>query len=142
MRGIAYRVLCGGLGIGLLVFGLSLIGTWFGALRTDAAPAIPGVAMDPTALYFMAFTGCALVGWGGSLLGVLRHPASGRAVGTASAAALVLSAAFRLAAWAADRFPFPGNLPLAEAGLLFALAVALLWLRPQRPGRVAPRRPI
>ena len=39
MRGIAYRVLCGGLGIGLLVFGLSLIGTWFGALRTDAAGA-------------------------------------------------------------------------------------------------------
>jgi len=118
MKGIAYRVLCGGLGLGLMLFGLGFVLAYFAAIGPGAGETIPGVPMGPPALYFMAFSGCALVGWGGGLLGVLRDPGSpaSRAIGTGDS-------------------PFPGNLPRIEAGLMLLLALAFLWLRPERAGR-------
>lgn len=137
MKGIAYRVLCGGLGLGLMLFGLGFVMSYFAALGPGAGETIPGVAMGPPALYFMAFSGSALVGWGGALLGVLRDPGSpaSRAIGTATTAALVLSAVYRIAAWFMGESPFPGNLPRVEAGLMLLLAFAFLWLRPERMDR-------
>ena len=137
MKGIAYRVLCGGIGLGLMLFGLGFVLSYFVALGPGASETMPGLAMGPPALYFMAFSGSALVGWGGALLGVLRDPASptSRAIGTATTAALALSAAYRIAAWFMGESPFPGNLPRVEAGLMLLLALAFLWLRPRRTGR-------
>ena len=137
MRGIAYRVLCGGVGLGLMLFGMGFVLSYFAALGPGAGETIPGVVMGPPALYFMAFSGCALVGWGGALFGVLRDstsPAS-RAIGTSTTLALVLSAAYRIGAWFMGESPFPGDLPRVEAGLMLLLALAFLWLRPDRPGR-------
>jgi hypothetical protein len=131
---MAYRVLCGGVGLGLLLFGVALVLAYFSALGPNAGETFPGVPMGPPALYFMAFCGCALVGWGGALVGVLRDPisAAGRAIGTATTLALVLSAVYRMAAWFMGESPFSGNLPLAEAGAMLGIALAFVWLRPPR----------
>jgi len=135
MKGIAFRVLCGGTGLGLVIIGLGFVLAYVSALAPDAAEVVPGMPMGPPALYFMAFAGCALVGWGGSLLGALRNPGSALAVTSATVAALVLSAAYRMAAWFTGDSPFPGNLPRIEAGVFLLLALAFLWLRPRRAGR-------
>jgi len=136
MHGVAYRVLCAGLGLGLCLFGGAMVLAYFSALGPGAGETIPGVPMGPPALYFMAFAGCALVGWGGALVGVLRDPASGRAIGTATSLALVLSAVYRMAAWFMGESPFPGRLPLVEAASMLLLALAFVWLRPARVGAV------
>ncbi len=124
----AYRVLSGGLGIALLLFGAVLTASFFGFQRPGSTPAIP---TGPVGYYFVAFTGCALIGWGGGLLGVVRQPAAGRTVGTTTALVLVLMAAVRITAWVVgDYSEWLGDLPRAEAACLLLLALAFIWLRP------------
>jgi hypothetical protein len=135
MKTLAYRVLCAGTGLGLVIFGFALVLAYFSALGPDASETIAGMSMGPPGLYFMAFTGCALVGWGGSLLAVLRAPSSAGVIGNATTLALVLSALYRMAAWLMSEFPLPGKLPLVEAGVMLLLALAFLWLRPSRADR-------
>lgn len=124
----AYAVLCGGLGIALLLVGFAFFAAFF--LYHAPASDLP-IPTGPTGFYFVAFTGCALVGWGGALLATARHPALGRGVGTATALALVLSAVYRMLAWLlGDYAAWLGNTPRVEAALFLLLALAFVWLRP------------
>ena len=126
----AYRVLSGVLGVMLVVVGFVLFATFFLYQQPGGSPP---VQTGPVGHYFVAFAGCALVGWGGGLLGAARHPRSGRSVGTATALALVLSAVYRMVAWTIGDYHLWGQLPRVEAALFLLLALGFVWLRPAAP---------
>ncbi len=132
---MAYRVLCGLFGAALLAVGLLFFLQFFAYQEPGSEPAIP---TGPVGHYFVAFTGCALVGWAGGLLGAARHPGAGRTVGTVTAFALVLSAVYRMVVWLIGHYHvFLGSLPRVEAALFLLLALAFVWLRPPHPGKEA-----
>ena len=115
---------------GLLLF-VSFLG--YHAPNSEA-----GIPTGPVGFYFVAFSGCALLGWGGSLLATARQPWTGRGIGSATAFALVLSAVYRMLGWlVGDYYAFAGELLRIEAALFLVLALAFLWLRPARPATVA-----
>lgn len=127
MRG--YRVLCGGIGGLLLLAGLAMTFSFFRASMPGAAMEGP-IPVGPGGVYFIAFTGCALVAWGGGLLGAVKRPEAGRTIGTFSALALVLMAMVRIFAWLMGDYAYLGDLPRGEAALFLVLALAFVWLRP------------
>ena len=92
MKLLAYRILAGGVGALFIAAGLMAFAAFFGYQQ---AGSVPGIPTGPVGYYFVAFSGCAMVGWGGGLLGAARRPASGRTVGTATAFALVMMAVYR-----------------------------------------------
>ncbi len=123
-----YRVLIGSLAIAFAVFGLALVGTFFGYQRPDSVPTIP---TGPVGHYFVAFTGCAMLGWAGGLLGAARNPMASRSVSTTTAYVLTLMAVIRMVAWLiGDYAAWLGDLPRSEATLFLLLALALVWVRP------------
>ncbi len=124
-----YRVLCGGLGGLLVLAGLALTLSFFRASMPGAVMSGP-IPVGPGGVYFIAFTGCALVGWGGGLLGAARRPAASRTVGTLSALALVLMSLVRIFAWVMGDYAYLGNLLRGEAAIFLLLALAFVWLRP------------
>lgn len=129
-RARAYRLLSGVLGTLFALGGLLFFIAFF---RYQAPGSTPVIPTGPVGHYFVAFTGCALVGWGGGLLGAARDPAAGRTVGTATALALVLSAVYRMASWViGDYYVWLGDLPRIEAAVLLILALLFVWLRPPR----------
>jgi hypothetical protein len=131
----AYRVLCGAIGIAFVGFGLVSFASFFAFHAPDSDLPIP---TGPTGFYFVAFTGCALVGWGGSLVASLRDAATARTVGSVTAFSLVLMAVYRMAGWVVgDYYVWVGDLIRSEAILFLLLALALVWLRP-RPVEAEP----
>lgn len=123
-----YRVLLGTLAIASMLFGLALVVSFFAYQRPGAEPGIP---TGPVGHYFVAFTGCALIGWGGGLLGAARAPFASRTVATTTVFALILMALVRMVAWlVGDYAVWLGDLPRTEATLLLVIAIALVWLRP------------
>ena len=128
-RVTGYRVLCGAAGVLFTAAGLFCFGGFFRASAPggDAGGPIP---LGIGGVYFLAFTGCALVGWGGALIGAARQPRTHRTVGTATALALVMMAVYRIAAWFLGDYAFLGNLLRGEAAFLLLLALAFVWLRP------------
>jgi hypothetical protein len=124
-----YRALCGAVGV---LFAASGVGFVAAFLRAQAPGGEVGgpIPLGVGGIYFLAFTGCALVGWGGSLIGAARQPRTHRTVGTATALALVMMAAYRIAAWFLGDYAFLGNLLRVEAAVLLLLALAFVWLRP------------
>ncbi len=123
-----YRFLMGTLGIALLVFGAAMVVSFFLYQRPNS---VPGIPTGPVGHYFVAFTGCALLGWSGGLLGAARDPMGSRTVGTMTVFVLGLMAFVRMVAWfIGDYTAWLGDLPLTEATILLLLAVALVWLRP------------
>lgn len=134
-RETGYRILCGALGVLMVLAGVVFFVTFFGYQRPGSTPAL---RTGPVGHYFVAFTGCALIGWAGGLLGAARTPGTGRTVGTLTAFALVLSALYRMLAWViGDYYVMLGELPRIEAGLFLLLALGFVWLRPPAPGRQA-----
>ena len=123
-----YRVLIGSLGIAFGMFGFALVGTFFGYQRPDSIPVIP---TGPVGHYFVAFTGCAMLGWAGGLLGAARNPMQSRSVSTVTAFVLALMAVIRMVAWLiGDYSAWLGDLPRSEATVFLLLALALVWVRP------------
>jgi hypothetical protein len=89
------------------------------------------IPTGPIGHYFVAFTGCALIGWAGGLIGAARDPWSSRSVGTMTAFVLALMAVIRMVAWlVGDYSAWLGDLPRQEAAILLLIALALVWLRP------------
>jgi hypothetical protein len=130
-----YRVLVGSLGIAILIFGLALIGAFFAYQRPNAAPLIP---TGPIGHYFVAFTGCALLGWAGGLIGAARDPMASRTVSTTTVFVLTLMALIRMFAWIlGDYSGWLGDLPRTEASLFLLVALALVWTRPTVADTVA-----
>jgi hypothetical protein len=133
MKGLrGYRVLCGALGGLFLLRGLVLTFSFFraqapGAVLKGPLPARPG------GVHFMGFSGCALIGWGGGLLGAARRSASHRTLGTVSAVALVLMALIRITAWVMGDYSALGDVLRGEAVVFLLLALAFVWLRPPPP---------
>jgi len=129
--GGAYRALCGGLGGLLVVVGAAFFVGFFRALLPGGE--VPGpLPVGPNGAYFIAFTGCALIGWGGGLLGAARHPEAGRTIGTATAVALVFSALYRIFGWFMGDYAGLGDLLRVEAAVFLLLALAFVWLRPPK----------
>jgi hypothetical protein len=123
-----YRIVMGSMGIALLIFGLGLVATFFAYQRPNSIPMVP---TGPIGHYFVAFTGCALIGWAGGLIGAARDPFASRSVGTTTAFVLALMAVIRMLAWwVGDYAAWLGDLPRTEATLFLLLAIALVWLRP------------
>ncbi len=125
-----YRVLMGTLGIAWVVFGLGLVVAFFLYQRPGSLPLIQ---TGPIGHYFVAFAGCALMGWGGAMLGAARDPVSlaSRTVGTATAFVFVLMALVRMVAWGiGDYTSWLGDVPRQEAAGFLGLAFLLVWLRP------------
>lgn len=133
-RLVVYRWLCGVVGGLWILAGLGLLLSYFQAMAPGGA-ADQVMPMGPSAIYFAAFTGCALVGWGGGLIGAARRPDAGRTVGTITSFALVLMAVYRIAGWLMGDYAFLGNLLRIEAAIFLLLALAFVWLRP--PAQVA-----
>ena len=126
---LAYRIVCGLLGGLFVLFGLGALGSFLGYQAPNGAPPEP-FEIGPHGMYFVAFTGCALIGWGGALVGAARRPAHSRTIGTVSAFALVLMAVYRMLAWLVGDYAALGDLLRVEAALFLVLALALVWLRP------------
>ena len=124
-----YRIVCGLVGVLFIVVGLATFGAFFGYHMPGGGPPEP-FEIGPHGMYFVAFTGCALVGWGGSLLSAARQPAGTRMVGTVSAFALVLMAVYRMAAWLVGDYAALGEILRVEAAVFLLIALALVWLRP------------
>ena len=123
-----YRLLMGTLGVAVLVFGIGLVATFVLYQRPNSVPAIP---TGPVGHYFVAFTGCALMGWAGGLIGAARDPFSSRTVGTMTAFVMGLMAVIRMLAWfVGDYWAWLGDLPRTEASALLLVSLALVWLRP------------
>lgn len=96
----------------------------------------------PTGVYFVAFAGFAMIGWGGCLIAAAKRPEIGRSIGTATALALVLGAVIRMLAWfVGDYYVFPGAALRVEATAFLILALAFLWLRPPQPAVDGEARP-
>ena len=128
VRLLPYRVLSGVVGLLFIAGGLMLFASFFLYQETDS---VPGIPTGPVGHYFIAFSGCAMVGWGGGLIGAARNPATGRTGGTATALALVRMGLYRMVAWiVGDYYEWLGELARAEAVLFFAMALAFVWLRP------------
>ena len=128
-----YRFLCGLLGGVFVLVGLTAVAGFFAYHMPGSDPAIP---TGPVGFYFIAFSGCALVAWGGCLFAATRRPENARGIGTATAFGLVLAAVCRMAAWlVGDYHVFPGELLRAEAAAMLVLAMAFIWLRPPLVGR-------
>ena len=94
--------------------------------------------MGPLGHYFAAFAGCALVGWGGSLLAGARDLATGRLLAPITAFGLALLALYRMLGWfMGDYHAWAGELLRYEAALFLVLALAFVWLRPAPERRIA-----
>jgi len=123
-----YRLLMGSLGVAVLIFGIGLVVSFFLYQRPNSVPAIP---TGPVGHYFVAFTGCALMGWAGGLIGAARDPLSSRTVGTITAFVIALMAVVRMIAWfVGDYWVWLGDLPRTEASVFLLISLALVWLRP------------
>lgn len=124
-----FRVLSGLTGSAFMLLGLALVASFFGYQDQGSAPSF---STGPVGHYFIAFSGCALLGWGGALLGAARNPLANRAIAASTALALVLMSVVRMLAWTVgDYYVSMGELPRAEAGVFLLLALAFLWLRPE-----------
>ena len=123
-----YRLLMGTLAVAILVFGMGLVVSFLLYQRPNSVPAIP---TGPVGHYFVAFAGCALMGWAGGLIGAARAPLSSRSVGTVTAFVLALMAVVRMIAWfVGDYWVWLGDLLRTEAGAFLLVSLALVWLRP------------
>jgi hypothetical protein len=132
----AYRMLSGILGIAFLLLGVALVLSFVTYQEPGRSPTLP---TGPVGHYFAALAGCALLAWGGALMGVARSPWAGRSVGTATAVALVAMAVVRMLAWVVgDYYVWLGEIPRYEAALFLLLALAFVWLRPETPGAAPP----
>lgn len=131
MKSRAYTALSGVVGALMVALGVLL---FLGFLGSHAPGATGGLPIGPNGYYFVAFTACCLIAWGGCLLGQLRSGQATSSVATATALGLFLSAVYRMIVWfVGDYHAWPGNLvPRVEAGLFLLLALAFLWLRPER----------
>ncbi len=126
---LLYQIYVGILGLGFFFFGLFLAASFFVYQRPFSDPGIP---TGPVGYYFVAFTGCALIGWGGGLIGAARHPEASRTVTTITAWVFCLMAVVRMVAWVVgDYASWLGDLPRSEAAVLLVFALLLVWLRPR-----------
>lgn len=124
-----YKILLGTMGAVALIFGFVLTASFFLYQRPFSDPGIP---TGPVGHYFVAFAGCALMGWGGGLIGAARAPETSRTVTTVTAWVLCFMAVVRMTAWfVGDYSVWLGELPRFEAGLFLVLALLLVWLRPE-----------
>ncbi len=103
----------GTLGVAFFVFGAAMVATFFLYQRPHSVPLVP---TGPIGHYFVAFTGCALIGWAGGLVGAARSPMASRSVATMTIFVLILMAVIRMAAWViGDYSVWLGDLPRTEA---------------------------
>ncbi len=124
--------MCGGLGTLMVLLGILLFLTFFGYHSPDGSSPI---GTGPTGHYFVAFSGCATLAWGGCLIAGARNTELGRALAVPTVIGLVMSAVYRMVVWiVGDYYIQLGNLPRTEAAIFLVLALAFVWLRPRKAG--------
>jgi hypothetical protein len=134
-RTAAFRALAALTGVSFVVLGGVLFFAFFAYQRPGSEPPLP---MGPLGHYFAAFTGCALVGWGGALVAGAMDVATGRMLAPVTALALTGLALHRMVGWfMGDYHALAGDLLRFEAALFLLLALAFVWLRPAHPRRVS-----
>ena len=124
----AYQILCGVWGVFLALAGAVSFMGFFAFHAPDSQAGV--LPVGPNGAYFMAFTGCALIAWGGCLVGAARRPTAAPFVATASVVGLVLAALYRMVAWIVGDYASLGNVLRVEAAVLLLVALAFVWLRP------------
>jgi hypothetical protein len=129
----SFRALSTLLGCLCVAAGVAMIATFFRGLLPD--PPELSIPVDSNGLYFVAFAGCGMVGWGGALFSAARSPESSGLATALSALALVGMALYRMWGWFLGDYAFLGELPRLEAALFLVFALALIWLRPGGPAR-------
>ena len=127
---LAYRILCGAVGSLLLLFGLAMFASFFGYHMPGGSSPAP-FRLGPDGAYFMAFTGCGMIVWGGCLLASAREPRAAPFIASISALGLVLMALYRMTAWIIGDYQGIEGLLRQEAAVMLALSLAFVWLRPQ-----------
>jgi hypothetical protein len=128
VRDLGFRIVSAATGALFVAAGLALLFLFFAYQRPGSETALP---MGPVGHYFAAFAGCALIGWGGSLLVGARHLATGRRLAPLAAFGLALMAIYRMLGWfMGDYYALFGDVLRVEAGLFLALALGFVWLRP------------
>lgn len=127
-----YRALAGIVGLLFVAIGMILFGTFFGYQEPGSTPA---VSTGPMGHYFVAFTGCALVAWGGILLNGARNPQLADALAMPTAIGLVMMATYRMLGWVTGDYHLLGDVLRFEAGIFLMLALAFVWLRPETSPR-------
>lgn len=132
-----YRVLSGVVGVLLVLGGGVFLMGFLSAMGPGGTVDGSLSPVGPNGVYFMAFTACGLIGWGGGLIGVAREPALGRTVGTFTIVAMILMAFYRFVGWFLGDFAHLGVLPRVEAWIFLAIALGFVWLRPPAPERNA-----
>jgi len=130
---MSYRILCAALGTLWIVLGFALIGMFFRFQTSGFSPGELEMALplDGWGVYMAAMAGCAMVGWGGGLIGAARRPDTNRTVGTFTALALVLMGFYRISAWVMGDYPDVAPALRVESVVFLLLALAFVWLRPR-----------
>ena len=95
---LAYRILCGAVGGLLLLIGVTTFASFFGYHMPGGSSPEP-FRLGPDGAYFMAFTGCGMVVWGGCLLACVRRPQAAPFIASVSSLGLVMMALYRIVAW-------------------------------------------
>jgi len=133
----AYRILCGIAGALFAAAGLACFAGFFRAQAPGGEAGGP-IPLGIGGVYFLAFTGCALVGWGGALIAGARDVVTGRLLAPVTALALTGLALYRMVGWfMGDYHALAGDLLRYEAALFLALALAFVWLRPAPERRIS-----
>jgi hypothetical protein len=125
----AYQWLSGGTGFLLVVVGLGSFVAFFRYHMPDGSPPAAFV-LGSDGMYVLAFAGCALVAWGGVLLGSARQPDAAPWIATSTSVGLAMCALYRIAAWVVGDYAVFGDILRVEAAVFLALSIGFLWLRP------------
>ena len=134
---LAYRILCGVSGGAMLLVGLSAFFGFF-VYQGPGSPGAGPLPIGPGGAYYLGALGCAMVAWGGALIGAARKPTAAPWIGTVTALGLVMSGLYRMVAWLVGDYAYLGEVLRVEAALFLLLALAFVWLRPTAADARAP----
>jgi len=134
---LAYRILCGVSGAAIALTGLAAFVSFFAYHGPGSAGAGP-LPIGPGGAYYLGALGCAMVAWGGALIGAARDPAAAPWIATVTALGLVLSGLYRMVAWIVGDYAYLGHVLRVEAAVFLLLALAFVWLKPRRSHAATP----
>ncbi len=127
---MAYRILCGASGLVMLLLGVGAFVSFFLYHGPGSAGAGP-LPIGPGGAYYLGALGCALVAWGGALVGAARRPAAAPWLASVTALALVMNAVVRMVAWVVGDYAYLGDVLRVEAAVFLMLSLAFIWLKPR-----------
>lgn len=132
----SYAALCAVVGALLSLLGIALFLTFFRYHAPNGSSPFP---TGPGGHYFIAFSGCTTLAWGGCLFAARREPVLARALAVPTVIGFTLMAVYRMLVWLLGDYYSLGNLPRTEAAIFLLIALAFVWLRPRKPEPATPK---